>query len=344
MASTHLFKLSQSTPTDNTPAGARYQANKRNFPILKGMSLYKLIIYPNGIREPHWHPNADELGYCLKGEVLINLYNTGDVKETFLVQEGDVFFIPSGALHHIENVGKVNAELVLNFSDEDAEDFNLSGVMGCFTDAVLGNAWDVDQSVFHTMKRSNKNIFAALRKGPVVIPDQAHYGTPFRYSLKKAEPLIENAGGAARMARQNIWPIVKRQALYALTLTGKGMREPHWHPETAELGYVEKGKGRMSIINPSGDVDTYVMEEGDIYFIPKSYPHHIENLNDDVPLQIMIFFDQGMPRDIGFTGSIHSYSDEVLSAITKVPPQFFKDLPKYYQDSFIVDKHNPVDR
>lgn len=344
MAISHLFKLSQTAPSDSTPAGVRIQANKKNFPILQGMSLYKLILYPNGIREPHWHANADELGYCLKGEVLINMYHTGDVKQTFLVQEGDVFLIPSGALHHVENVGKGDAELILNFSHEDTEDFNLSGVMGSFTNAVLGNTWDVDQSIFKTLKRSARNTFAALRNGPAVIPDQARYGTPYRYSLKKAEPLIENASGAARMARENIWPVAQRQALYALTLTGEGMREPHWHPETAELGYVEKGKGRMSIISPSGDVDTYVMEEGDIYFIPKAYPHHIENLNKDSELKLLICFDQGMPQDIGFTGSIHSYSDEVLGAITHEPAQFFKKLPKYYIDSFIVNRHNPVDK
>lgn len=98
----------------------------------------------------------------------------------------------------------------------------------------------------------------------------------------------------------------------------------------------------MSIISPSGNVDTYIMEEGDIYFIPKAYPHHIENLQDS-DLKILIFFDQAMPRDIGFTGSIRSYSDEVLAAITKTDPKFFHSLPKYYQDSFIVEKVNPVD-
>ena len=100
------------------------------------------------------------------------------------------------------------------------------------------------------------------------------------------------------------------------------MREPHWHPETAELGYIKKGKGRMSILSPSGNVDTYVMEEGDLYFIPKAYPHHIENLMTD-SLEILIFFDQGMPRDVGFTGSVRSASDEVLGSVMGSAPAFF---------------------
>ena len=143
------------------------------------------------------------------------------------------------------------------------------------------------------------------------------------------------------MARQNVWPILKRQALYSLTLTGQGMREPHWHPETAELGYVEKGRGRMTILSPSWR-NGYLYHGGrNIYFIPKAYPHHIENLGDH--LHLAIFFDQPMPSDIGFTGSIHSYSNEALAAVMKNSPQFFEKLHKYYKDSFIVKKINPLD-
>jgi oxalate decarboxylase len=342
MVTEHLFKLGQTAPHEKTAGGQRTKANKQNFPILKGMSLYKLILEPNGIREPHWHANADELGYCLKGQALITLYHTGDTKATFLVNEGDAFLIPSGALHHIENVGNGSAELILNFSNEDPEDFNLSSTLGYFSDSVLGNTWDKDSQYFHNFKRQQTSTFASLRLTPAVIPDNSHYGTPYRYCLADSQPLLTDECGSARMARQNVWPIAKNQALYSLVLTDQGMREPHWHPETAELGYVHKGRGRMSILSPSGDIDTYIMEEGDIYFIPKAYPHHIENLENE-DLHLLIFFDQGMPRDIGFTGSVMAYSSEVLGSSTNNEPAFFDQLPKYYADLFIVKKINELD-
>lgn len=342
MHSEHLLKFGQLAPETQTKGALRIEANKKNFPILQGMSLYKLILEPKGIREPHWHANADELGYCLKGKALINLYDTADTKALFLVQAGETFLIPSGALHHIENAGEETAELLLSFSNESPEDFHLSSTFGMFSDAVLGNTWDVSQQTFQPLKRSLQCTFATLQKSLPTIPDEARYATPYRYNLDAAQPLVTNEGGSARMARQNTWPIAKRQALYSLQLTGQGMREPHWHPETAELGYVRKGKGRMSILSPSGKVDTYIMEEGDLYFIPKAYPHHIENLTEDM-LQLLIFFDQGMPKDIGFTGSVRSYSNEVLAAVMGTSPDFFKQLPKYYADLFIVKKINPLD-
>lgn len=341
MASQHLFKLSQTKLFEKTSGGVRLKASKANFKALDGMSFYKLILEGYGIREPHWHANADELGYCLKGELLINIYNTGDERATFLVKEGDAFLIPSGALHHIENTTSEKAEVIFTFSNDSVEDFNLSSTLGTFSNAVLGNTWGVKDSLFSEIKRSpEKTTFACLKKSITPVPEYAKYQSPFRYSLDSSNPILSNEGGSAKMARENVWPAAKNLALYSLLLTDKGMREPHWHPETAELGYVHKGKGRMSILNPSGAVDTYTMEEGDIYFIPKAYPHHIENLGSS--LHLLIFFNQGMPKDIGFTGSVRSYSNEVLASVMDAPPSFFDQLEKDYADLFIVKKINPI--
>lgn len=343
VASSHLFHFSKLKPSEETEGGSRTKATKENFPMLSGMSLYKLVLQPGGIREPHWHVNADELGYCLKGKALVTLYHTGDQRASFAVLPGQIFLIPSGALHTIENRGEDTLELLLEFSHDMPEDFGLTRTMGTFTNAVLGNTWHVEASVFDGFKRCKTDPFATVGKERLPIPDSAFYATPYRYDVEGAMPVLEAGGGSARMARQNFWPILKRQALYALTLTGSGMREPHWHPETQELGFVKKGRGRMSILDPTGAVDTYIMEEGDIYFIPKAYPHHIENLERE-DLHLLIFFDQAMPGDIGLTASVRSISDEVLSSSTRIEADILSRLPKYYRDLFIVDKVNPQDR
>lgn len=342
MSSPHLLHLSALKPVNQNEAGLRIKADVTNFPALKGMSLYKVILQPQAIREPHWHANADELGYCINGQVLVSFYNTGDLKETFLVKTGEAFFIPSGALHYIENVGDSAAELILQFSDENPEEFGLPSSVGMFSNAVLGNTWGVDQKIFSQLKRPLKDHFAVLRKSKGQVPEQARYENDYRYSLESSEPLIDNSGGQARVARHNTWPILQRQALYSLKLTDAGMREPHWHPETAELGYVQAGQGRMSILNPAGKVDTYLLQPGDIYFVPKAYPHHIENIGKDL-MHFLIFFDQPMPGDVGFSGSIRSFSDEVLGSVLQTDPAFFAGLHKYYEDLFIVDRINPVD-
>jgi len=50
------------------------------------------------------------------------------------------------------------------------------------------------------------------------------------------------------------------------------MREPHWHPITAELGYEHKGRAHMTILDPDGGTDTYTLKPGDMYYIPRHVP------------------------------------------------------------------------
>lgn len=339
----HLFPLSQLKPQEVYAGGARTRATKSNFPELDGMSFYRLSLQPNGIREPHWHANADELGYCLKGKLLISFYATNNYKQSFIVGQGEAFFIPSGTLHAVENIGEEIADLILQFSHEEPEDFGLSSMFGMFSDAVLGNTWGVSKDVFKPLKRSLEPVFIAERTANLDVPGDADYTSLYRYDLQNSPPLVSNQGGSAKIARGDVWPILKRQALYSLHLTGTGMREPHWHPETAEMGFVYQGKGRMSILSPNGKLDTYEMNAGDLYFIPKAYPHHIENLGS-TPLDILIFFNQAMPADIGLTASVKSFPNELLTSVFSCEENFFKKLPTYYKDLFIVNKINFLDK
>lgn len=342
--SSHLYPLCQIPPQNKTAGGSRYIGSKKFFPALKGMALYRLILNKNGIREPHWHSNADEMGYCLKGQVLVTIYANGNHKETFVVNVGEVFLVPSGVLHHIENVADGESEIILQFSHEEPEDFGISSALGFLSNAVLGNTWGVNQDIFKPLKRSTTPVFASLSETRASIPEDALYTSLYKYNLEGSQPILSKEGGAVKVARNNTWPMTTTHALYSLTLNQVGMREPHWHPETAELGYVTHGKGRMSILSADGTVDTYEMIPGDMYFIPKAYPHHIENLRSDQELKILIFFDQGMPGDIGFSGSVRAYSNEVLGSVMDMEPVFFDKLHKYYSDLLIVTKVNTLDK
>jgi hypothetical protein len=47
-----------------------------------------------GLREPHWHPNANELTYCLTGEALVTIFSNGSIGLTF--EGAGASFIGSG--------------------------------------------------------------------------------------------------------------------------------------------------------------------------------------------------------------------------------------------------------
>jgi oxalate decarboxylase len=108
------------------------------------------------------------------------------------------------------------------------------------------------------------------------------------------------------------------------------------------MGYVQHGNARMTIMNPDGTLDTWTMTTGDMYFIPRAYPHHIENIGND-DWHFLIFFDQPFPADIGYRASASAYSREVLAAAFNTHIDDLPNFPFTPADPLIVDRRNPLD-
>lgn len=337
----HKFSLDSAEPHFANAYGAKRAANKASFPILERLSIYRLTIHPGCFREPHWHANADELGYCLAGQALVTLFASGNQHAQFTVSAGEMYFVPSGQLHAIENVGPGDAEFVITFSHEQPEDFGLSGFAGCLAPSVLGNTWGLPVSEIAGVTRSPVDIQFGRGDGPVVVPESAGFATPFKFAIEARAPLVSAPAGSAIVARHDTWPALRAQAMYSLRLQGIGMREPHWHPETGELGYVHTGHARMTVQSPGGAAETYELRRGDVYFIPRAYPHHIENLTDE-EMRFLIFFDTPNVQDIGFTGAIPAFPDRVTGPTLGLSAEQVARIPRLPSDLLLVRKANPL--
>ena len=127
------------------------------FPVLDGLAMYFLNLEHDGIREPHWHPNAHELNYLIKGTVRITLLSPPNRVETFDMVPGDISFLPKGYFHHIENTGKDSAELAIFFSNHFPSDIGLSACMGAFDNSVLTSLFGLPESYFNNMTKFQKN-------------------------------------------------------------------------------------------------------------------------------------------------------------------------------------------
>ncbi|HVE17037.1 MAG TPA: cupin domain-containing protein [Chthoniobacterales bacterium] len=337
----HKFPLRSLEPQFSNACGAKIMANKSNFPILDRLSIYHLTINEGCFREPHWHANADELAYCLEGRALVTIFASGNIHAQFTISEGEMFFVPSGQLHAIENIGAKAAEFAITFSHEMPEDFGLSGFAGCLEPSVLGNTWGLAAGEISGVTRSPVDIQLGRSAGPVEVPESATFGSPFKFPIEARPPLVSAPTGSAIVARRDTWPALRRQAMYSLRLQGIGMREPHWHPETAELGYVHTGHARMTVQSPGGAAETYELHAGDIYFIPRAYPHHIENLTDG-EMRFLIFFDTPDVQDIGFTGAIPSFPGRVIGPTLNLTQEQTALIPRRPADLLLVNKTNPV--
>ena len=337
-----LSLLADGELVEESDLGSIQRVTADQLPILSGLSIKRLVLNPGAMRTPHWHANANELTYCVSGTSLVSVLDSGSQFSSFTVGPGEMFHVDSGSLHHIENIGQDAAEFILAFRHERPEDFGFGAAFGAMTDAVLGNTYDLPASDFAKIRRDTTDRRIAARTGDPVVPPSAHFNDPHKFAVEAQSPPVGSAVGSARLARVQYWPALKDLSMYSLRIREDGMREPHWHPITAEMGYVATGSSRMTVMDPDGSLDTWYLNEGDMYFIPRAYPHHIEVV-DAPDLHFAIFFDQPTPGDIGYRASISAYSREVLAATFNVHIDDLPDFPFTNSDPLIVNRVNPVD-
>ena len=69
------------------------------------MASSLITVEPGGIRELHWHPNADEWQYYLRGQARMTVFDHGPKATTTDFRAGDVGVVRKNLGHYVENTG-----------------------------------------------------------------------------------------------------------------------------------------------------------------------------------------------------------------------------------------------
>ena len=93
----YVFRLCDMPPTHETKSGTVRIADSTNFLVSKTIAAARVTIKPGGLREMHWHPNADEWVYVLKGAGRMTVFNTGPAAVTANFHAGDIGYIKKSA-------------------------------------------------------------------------------------------------------------------------------------------------------------------------------------------------------------------------------------------------------
>ena len=342
-SSKHKFNIHDARPVFQNELGQVQQFTTSEVPMLKNLSLQRIELNAGAMLEPKWFVNCNTLGYILHGKVLVSVLDSASGMASFTCTPGQMFHIKSGALFHVENIVDEQVVLLMCMRHEKPKDFTLSAAAGAFTDSVLANSWDFDASVFKKIERSTQAKVLVKRQGKPSVPTNAQWPTSYRFDVEEMQaPTYAEGVGSAKKARSQYWNVLTNIAMYSLRIEDEGMREVHWHPETVEMGYIHEGRARMSIMDPDGSVDVFTLAAGDVYFIPASYPHQIEVLGEK-KIHFLIFFDQPMPKDVGFRQAGAVLGREVMAAAFGIDRDEFPDFPYENEDPLLVAKKNFVD-
>jgi oxalate decarboxylase len=119
------FKTSQMKPNKVTAGGEVKIIDSSNFPVTP-ISTAIVKLKPGGLRELHWHPNADEWQYYMSGKGRMTVFAAGTRARTMDVQAGDVGYILQSNPHYIENTGDTDLVFLEMFDTPQYQDISLA--------------------------------------------------------------------------------------------------------------------------------------------------------------------------------------------------------------------------
>jgi oxalate decarboxylase len=120
------FQMHKMAPTYKLPMGEVRVIDSRNFPISKTIAAAHVIVKPGGLRELHWHQNADEWQYYVAGKGRMTVFFNAAKSRTADFNAGDVGYIPKTLPHYVENTGDSDLIFLEMFRTDRFMDLSLS--------------------------------------------------------------------------------------------------------------------------------------------------------------------------------------------------------------------------
>jgi oxalate decarboxylase len=122
----YTFQMEAMPPTKTTPGGEARVVDSRNFPASKTIAAGLVRVKPGGMRELHWHPNANEWQFYISGKARMTVFAAQSDAHTMDFNEADVGFVPKSAGHYIENTGNTDLVFLEIFKTSEFQDVSLN--------------------------------------------------------------------------------------------------------------------------------------------------------------------------------------------------------------------------
>jgi oxalate decarboxylase len=151
------FKASTMQPTKVTPGGSVKIIDSKIFPVTP-ISAAIVTLKPGGLRELHWHPNADEWQYYVTGKGRMTVFIAGSDARTMDFQEGDVGYIPISNPHYIENTGDTDLVFLEMFRSPNYEDVSLGEWMAHTPHLLMNQHLNVGVSMLESIPKQEAVI------------------------------------------------------------------------------------------------------------------------------------------------------------------------------------------
>jgi oxalate decarboxylase len=313
------------------------EVTTRELPIATELSGVNMRLKPGGIRELHWHKEA-EWAYMIAGSARVTLLDPEGRMFVDDVKQGDLWYFPAGFPHSIQGLEE-GCEFLLVFDDgnfSENETFLITDWFNHTPKEVLSKNFGVDPSAFkdlptdidHTRYMFEAAVPPAIGADETLTPS-GPTSVSYTHKLDQQTPL-ETGAGSARVVDTSNFPVSKTISGALLEIKPGAIRELHWHPNGDEWQYYLSGEGRMTVFASNGKARTFDYRAGDVGYVPFAMGHYIENTGDET-LRMLALFRSPVYQDISLRQWMAMTPPELLQAHLNLPAEVIAALPKAKQ-------------
>lgn len=120
------FSMLEMAPQKATRSGSARIVDSTNFKVARNIAAAYVTVKPGGMRELHWHPNANEWQYYIAGKARMTVFFNHSNARTADFNPGDVGYVPQTFGHYVENTGDTDLVFLEMFRTDRYADISLN--------------------------------------------------------------------------------------------------------------------------------------------------------------------------------------------------------------------------
>jgi len=158
-----IHPLGSSAPVKESSAGSIRVADSSNFKVATTVAAALVTMPPGAVREMHWHPNADEWQYYIKGKARMTVFDTGPNALTTDFSAGDIGYVRRNLGHYVENVGDTELQFVGVFRAPRYEEVSLSNWLTHTPPRLVAQHFNVDEKLIAQWPDNSPGVMPKAR-------------------------------------------------------------------------------------------------------------------------------------------------------------------------------------
>lgn len=152
------FRTMQHPAAKRTKSGEVRVIDSNSFKIATTIAAAIVTVRPGGIRELHWHPNADEWQFFISGKARMTVFATGGRARTMDFETGDVGYVLKTLPHYVENTGNTDLKFLEMFKSSYYQDLALSEWLSHTPPELVAAHLNLDKATLDALPRGKPLI------------------------------------------------------------------------------------------------------------------------------------------------------------------------------------------